>query len=286
MDRPSPYQIMAFAHSARERSFTQAAVTLGVSQSSITQHIAKLEKLVGAQLFIRRRNGLELTRAGRELFDVADRWASINSLFEERVSAFSGMETGHLKVTATAPRPALPLIASYTRLYPNVMVEFTLLNWTQNMAALRERTIDLAIMTDPEIEEGMYARKIETIKYRAYMRADHPLARRRKVSLHDLSDISLIIPEDGSLTQKVLFAAAAEQGVKLNRLMKMTTFAVVKEAILHGLGVGILLQNSVHETSRLVDLPITGFDMTFDNFVVVPSEKQNLRLIARFLDGI
>ncbi|MEO1189541.1 MAG: LysR family transcriptional regulator, partial [Pseudomonadota bacterium] len=48
---------MAFARSARERSFSRAARSLGVTQSSVTQHVANLERQMGAQLFVRRRDG-------------------------------------------------------------------------------------------------------------------------------------------------------------------------------------------------------------------------------------
>ncbi|MEO1115293.1 MAG: LysR family transcriptional regulator, partial [Pseudomonadota bacterium] len=40
---PSPYQIKAFTHVAREGSFSLAAKVLGVTQSSVTQHVGKLE---------------------------------------------------------------------------------------------------------------------------------------------------------------------------------------------------------------------------------------------------
>lgn len=286
MAKPSPYQITAFAQSARERSFSQAAITLGVSQSSITQHITKLEAIVGAQLFVRRRSGLELTRAGRELFEIADRWAALNTLFNERISNYAVLDEGYLKITATAPRPALPLIAAYNRLYPNVRIDFTLLNWTQNMTALKERTVDIAIMAEPALDDGMYAQKIEQVGYRAYMRRDHPLSNRRSLTLAELSETLLIIPEDGSLTQRVLFEETARRGIALTHLMRMTTFAVVKEAILHGLGVGMLLENSIHETARLRSVPVEDLDRMFTNYLVVPSEKQHLRIIKRFLDEV
>ena len=57
---PSPYQIKAFTHVAREGSFSLAAKVLGVTQSSVTQHVGKLETVMGTQLFIRRRGALEL----------------------------------------------------------------------------------------------------------------------------------------------------------------------------------------------------------------------------------
>src|SRR5215471_3647519 len=114
--KPSPYQITAFTHVARERSFTRAAERLGVTQSSVTQHVAKLEQIMGVPLFVRRRDGLELTRAGCDLFAVSDRLFALTQLVEEKVGNYSELAAGHLTVIANAPCPAMPVIARYTTL--------------------------------------------------------------------------------------------------------------------------------------------------------------------------
>ena len=283
MGKPSPYQIMAFAQAARERSFSQAASILGVTQSSVTQHVANLEHTMGAQLFIRRRDGLKLTRAGRELFDVADRWAAINDLVHERIADYSALEDGHLRITATAPRPALPLIAEFNRQHPKILIDFTLKNWTQNTAAIRDREVDIAVFTDPALDDSVFAQWVEDVRYHVFVRGDHPFAGRTRVSLSELQEETIILTEDGSLTQKTFFETSRKHGLPFRKIVKMTTFAVVKEAILHGLGIGLLLENSIHETQRLVSFPIDEIDRTFRNYVVVPREKEKLRPIRQFL---
>lgn len=284
MEKSSPYQIMAFARAARERSFSQAAAVLGVTQSSVTQHVANLERHVGAQLFVRRRDGLELTRAGRELFAIADRWAAVNDLVNEHVANYAALKDGHLRITATAPRPALPLIARFNARFPDILIDFKLLNWTQNAQAVRNREVDIAIITNPAIDDTVFTRKIEDIPYRAYMRADHRLAENEAVSLRDLQDETLVMTEDGSLTQRALLEAARRNGLVFRKTIKMTTFAVVKEAILHGLGVGLLLENSVHPSDRLVSLPVEEMRELFSNYFVIPSEKEKLRQIRQFIE--
>jgi len=63
--RPNPHQFEAFAYVVREGSFSAAATRLGVTQSTITQHIANLEKGVGTLLLLRGRDGVELTPTGQ-----------------------------------------------------------------------------------------------------------------------------------------------------------------------------------------------------------------------------
>lgn len=283
VSRPTPYQITAFARTAQARSFSRAAERLGVTQSSVTQHVARLEHVIGAKLFVRHRDGLELTSTGRELFDIADRWAALNDLIMERVEAYSALDRGHLRITATAPRPALPLIGAFSARYPNIMIDFSLLNWTDSIAAVRARDVDIAIITDCERDEGAFIRDIERVPYQLVMRSDHPLASRHSVSLADLQNETLIMSEDGSLTQRLITRALYHYGLETPSVIKMHTFAVVKEAILHGLGVGLLLQNSVHKTDRLACRLITELPDQHVNSVVVPIEKENLRPIRRFI---
>lgn len=46
---------------AEERSFTQAAARLGLTQTAVSHQIAQLEAWIGTRLFVRDRNGVELT---------------------------------------------------------------------------------------------------------------------------------------------------------------------------------------------------------------------------------
>ena len=280
--KPSPYQIAAFAHVARCRSFSRAASQLGVTQSSVTQHVAKLEKMMQSQLFVRRRDRLELTPIGRELYDVADRWTTLEQVIQEKVQSYQKLASGYLKITATAPRPAMPIIAAFSDLYPQVIVDFNLTSWTVNTNAVRSRDVDLAIYTDPPRDESLFVERLQTTRYLAFMHRDHRLASRRSVSLVDLCGEAVILPEDGSLTKRVVDRKLDTLGLRFSRTIRMATFAIAKEAVLHGIGIGILLENSLFPSPRFVGVPIDEMDETYEDCLVLPAEKHNLKLVARF----
>ena len=278
----SPYQVSAFTHAARERSFSKAAAVLGVTQSSITQHVAKLEQVIGAQLFLRRREGLELTRVGRELFDISDRLRTLEQLIEEKVEDYGALSTGHLRIIANAPRPALPVIARYLALYPQVEIEFALFGWNAAMRQLREREVDIAIVVEPEVTEGLYVREMGATRYKAFVSHDHLLANRKRISLQDLRSEVVILPEDGSLTQRVVKGKAAELGFAFSRLIKTTTFPVVKEAVLHGVGVGFMLEGCQFPSANLHMLDVEEMPERYRICLVTPSDKRDLRLVKSF----
>jgi len=282
--KASPYQISAFTHAAREGSFTRAAEKLGVTQSSITQHVARLERIMGTLLFVRRRDGLELTRAGRELFAVSDRLRTLEQLIEEKVDNYSEIAAGHLSVVANAPRPAMPVIARYTALYPRVQIDFTLVSWTLAMQQLHERTVDIAIVTQPEADKLLYSLPVATTRYRAYVCRGHELAGRKQLSLRDLANKTVIVPEDGSLTQRLLYSKCAELGVKLSSVLRTATFPLVKEGVLHGVGVGLLLDDSMSASPDLVAIDIVEMRETYTNCLLTPVDKRDLRFVRSFID--
>ncbi|KWV60160.1 hypothetical protein AS156_29915 [Bradyrhizobium macuxiense] len=282
--KTSPYQISAFTHAAREGSFTHAAEKLGVTQSSITQHVAKLERTMGTQLFVRRRDGLELTRAGRELFAVSDRLRTLEQLIEEKVENYSEIAAGHLSVIANAPRPAMPVIARYASLHPRVQIDFTLVSWSLAMQQLHDRTVDIAIVTQPEADNLLYSLPVATTRYRAYVCRGHALAGRKRLSLRDLADSTVIVPEDGSLTQRLLHRKCAELGIKLSSILRTTTFPLVKEAVLHGVGVGLLLDDSMFASPGLVAVDVVEMPETYTNCLVTPVDKSELRFVRSFID--
>jgi putative choline sulfate-utilization transcription factor len=61
--------LRAFEAAARHRSFTAAAVELGTTQPAISQQIKRLEEQLTTRLFDRIYRGIELTEAGRVLFE-------------------------------------------------------------------------------------------------------------------------------------------------------------------------------------------------------------------------
>ena len=76
-----------------------------------------------------------------------------------------------------------------------------------------------------------------------------------------------------------------KHNVSIRRTIKTTTFPVMKEAILHGVGAGIFLDNSTTQEHTLVSIPIKEMSKSYETFIVVPKDKYNLRLIKSFVDS-
>jgi DNA-binding transcriptional LysR family regulator len=120
--------LLAFIAVARERSFTKAAGTLGVSQSALSHTIRRLETRLGLRLLTRTARSVAPTQAGERLLDTAgprlvDIEAELTSLTEMR-----DRPAGSIRITTSA-HPArtilLPKLAPLLRQYPEIKVEYS-----------------------------------------------------------------------------------------------------------------------------------------------------------------
>jgi len=121
--------VEAFLAVAQHRSFRRAAADLGVTPSAISQAIRALETRIGTALFIRTTRSVGLSEAG-ERFLVRAKPA-----FEELVAASQAARdlgqrpSGLLRLAippGALPVMLEPLIATFTREYPQIEVELAI----------------------------------------------------------------------------------------------------------------------------------------------------------------
>src|SRR5215216_1244478 len=95
-----PRRLLTFRAVAHERSFSRAARGLALSQPSVSQQVAALEREIGAQLLDRRPGGLKLTHAGAVLLEHADAIAERLELAQAQLAEIAGAERSTLAIGA------------------------------------------------------------------------------------------------------------------------------------------------------------------------------------------
>ncbi len=121
---PSTFALVAFEAAARRLSFTQAAKELHVTQSAVSHQVIALEKSLGAALFKRIRQRLELTDAGRRLLEgVAPALHTIESVLAEIGPGLAG--GAQLKIGAVPPYATkwlIPRLPELSREHPEITI--------------------------------------------------------------------------------------------------------------------------------------------------------------------
>src|SRR5215210_5522507 len=117
--------LLAFVAVARERSFTNAAAKLGISQSALSHTIRELEARLGVRLLTRTTRSVSPTEAGERLLQsLGPRFEAIEAELAA-VSELREKPAGTIRITATenaAETILLPKLAKLLREYPDIHV--------------------------------------------------------------------------------------------------------------------------------------------------------------------
>ena len=143
--------LRAFIAVAETGRMTTAAKIVHRTQGAISQQIKRLETQFDARLFDRKAGSASLTREGEKLLVNAHRLISLNDEIMDRMRTvdFTGevrLGVAHDIVRAMMP----PVLRRFRQEHPNVLTTL-MSDTTQTLRAdLRERKIDLAILTESE----------------------------------------------------------------------------------------------------------------------------------------
>ncbi|WP_240135178.1 LysR family transcriptional regulator [Streptomyces sp. MUM 178J] len=121
-----PVQLRTFLAVAQTLSFTQAARRLGVRQSTVSQHVRRLEEAAGRRLFTRDTHSVELTEDGEAMLGFA---RTILAAHERASAYFTGTRLrGRLRFGASEDfvLTRLPeILESFRQDHPEVDLELT-----------------------------------------------------------------------------------------------------------------------------------------------------------------
>jgi DNA-binding transcriptional LysR family regulator len=113
--------LRGFRAAARHLSFTRAAHELFVTQSAISREVKTLEDQIGQPLFQRAHRSLQLTRAGRELYQAAEAALAQIDAAAERLAG-SGRTIAVTTTNALASLWLAPRLPRFSRLHPRISV--------------------------------------------------------------------------------------------------------------------------------------------------------------------
>ena len=213
-----PRRLVELLRIAEHGSYTRAAAAQGISQPALSNSIAVLEKSLGIRVLDRTRNGATLTEFGRLLVTHAEALESLLARASDDVRLKKlGMEGSlTIGISPIASVELVPMaVARLKRETPNILVSIHEHPDDQLLAGLR--TGELDIMVSPA---GANADRpdivSETLLYdeaAIMLRPQHPLARRRSLSVADLRGAQWVMPSAQTAMWRYIEALFAADNV-------------------------------------------------------------------------
>lgn len=225
-------QLEIFALVAELRGFTSAALRLGVSQSAVSHAIKSLEQELGAQLVSRQQSTVEVTELGQRLLVRAREILGLAEAMRQEVSAASGLNKGLLRVGSFGPTSSLKLLPAildaYHARYPGIEVRIDEGSDADTLQAIQDRRVDVGFVVLPD--ERFDTIELVEDQVVALLPAAHPLARKKAVTVRELSVEPFIMPEAGcaALIEPVFAAQGLCPQVRYRMSQVLTVLGMVE----------------------------------------------------------
>jgi DNA-binding transcriptional LysR family regulator len=184
--------LRAFVAVAEEGTFTKAARRLHISQPPLSKQVRQLERELGTAVFVRRHDGVELTRDGVMLLERAQAALAAFHDFEECTKSVSSRARPLRVGIGWGLWEAVERIRSHhAKRFPDVRIAGE--DLCTDRSSSQERRIDVAVVRRPVDEKLYESEPLFKEQFVALLADTHPLASRESVKLAELAAVPLLL---------------------------------------------------------------------------------------------
>ena len=256
-----------FLEVARAGSLSKASERLYVAVSAISRQIAKLERELGTPLFERRPRGMVLSEAGRLLAAHAQRSALETERVYEEIRSLRAERRVTLRIASSegAAYDFIPgLFARFRQSYPQANLHLQVAAPADATQRVREGAADIGVCFGIAPEKDVTVHHAQRAPVLALVRADHPLAGRKSIFLHDMLPYPVALSEQGATIRQLFDLCCSVHGALIEPVLVSNyhpaqySFMQSSDAVML---TGLLTVRARLERDRVVALPISHAEM-------------------------
>ncbi len=232
--------LVAIAHAG---SFSRAAAQCRVAQPSLSQQIQKLEDELGEPLFQRSARGAVLTAAGeallgraekilREVEDACAEARDAGKLLRGRVSVGA--------IPTIAPYFLPSILAAFSAEHPGVELEIHEDTTAQLLQKIAAMEIDLGIASLPLKGSEFEVRPLFSEELLLAVPSQHPLAKRKSVSLSNLEAERFILMKEGHCLGAQTLEVCHQVKLEPNVVLRSAQIETIHALVAAGFGISLI----------------------------------------------
>ncbi len=233
---------------------TDAAKRLNVSQPSISSAIAELEAEIGVPIFIRHHaRGVTLTPVGERVVNEARLLLKHAQDFTQNAIEHGDALKGEIAVgcfLTLAIRFMPGLLAGFAQKYPGITVRLQEGDQEEMISTMLAGRIELALAYSLAVPDEIDAEPLIDLPPYAIVAANHPLAKRKSVSLKELGDEPFILL-DLPYSRDYFFGLFRAVGLEPRIVFRSRSQELIRGLVAHGHGFAI--QNAIPATTIAYD---------------------------------
>lgn len=275
---------------AREKNITNAAVSLHITQPTLSRQLKELEEELGKQLFIRGNKNITLTEDGLLLRKRAEEIVSLSDKTIADIKYSDTLIGGDIAIGCAETeglRTIIQMMMNVQRTYPNICFHISSGDKQNVLEDLERGLIDFGIFIDP-IDKTNYNYLLLPRKevLGVVARKDSSLAKKGYVTKEDLLNVPLILSRqlcEDSLLMRWF-------GKQLSDLHVVATYSLIFNAglmVSEGMGYAIAIDKliDINGNNNLCFLPLKP---SLEANLYIMWKKQQLfsKAASKFLDEL
>ena len=269
------------------RNFTKAASALCLTQPAVSHHISQLEDELGVSLFIRKKNGLELTPEGEIVVRYARRMSVLyNKLRKDLTDIEKQPAKLCVGITHTAESnlttEALARCSSEADGFSIMVVTDTINNLYNR---LENYELDLAIVEGTGSPQSFSSLVLNTDFLVCVMSSENHLSGNAMITLSELRNEPMILRLPSSATRIQFDSELRNLGdapENYNIILEVDNIATIKDLVKKNLGISVLPQSACQKEIRkgnLIALPIENLSMARETRIVYNKDFSRMDIL-------
>ena len=237
-----------------------AADYLHIAQPSVSNAIKELESEFGITLFKRHHRGMVLTSEGehllrmsKELLERAER--------TEKIMKDMGREKKTLILGVPPMTGSLILPNIYRKFLSqneDINLEIVECGRQEMIKRITEDRLDMAFIShNQQIESGISAYRVSRLEIVCGTTKQNPVSEKKELSPNELSDIPLVMFEDGFFQTAEIKKWFAKEGVTPNILMQTAQLSTMLSIISSNTAVGFMFKKLIEKNPDIVPISMS-----------------------------
>lgn len=259
------HKLKVFCTVAETKSFSKASEIIYLTQPAVSLLIQAIEEIYETKIFDRASNTVTLTPAGEMLYKYAKEILNLYAAAEKSIGEITGFVKGSISVGAssTIGNYLLPgVIAAFRKTHPKIKIHLLVGNTKRVVELLNAGNIDIGLVEGDIARQKMVVDKLVADELVLIVPPLHPLAKKRNVSIFEITKEPFIFREEGSGTRQVIEKYLGKYSITPQNMMismVLGSTEAIKESVENGIGIAIVSRWAVRKEIKYGTLKPLSF---------------------------
>lgn len=239
-------KLKVFCTVAETKSFSKTSEIIHLTQPAVSLQIQALEEIYETKLFDRSSSFINLTPSGEILYKYAKDILNLYAEAEKEIGKITGLIKGSITIGAstTIGNYVLPtLIADFRKKHPKIKINVFIGNTKRIVDLLNSGGVDIGLVEGETLKHKMKTDPIITDELTFIVPPFHPWAKKKVVSILEVTKEPFILREEGSGTRQMIEKYLSSHGINTGDMriaLVLGSTESIKEAVESGMGISIV----------------------------------------------